>query len=320
MMSECNYLLDTNKLAYEDLLTYLRRRERAYISFLEFCIDKAVFNKSILLDILQHQELNKTLFSESLRAIAGNEFTNDLIKVYYSQIPSIFRFIDYSDKIEVKINLVRSDEEVGIVSQTQPDISSDFVAIDQIQEDASIFEHVDFQQSDEDDHWVFPDIQSEEPDSALVEDFLQTFDEEKKTDMENTIISLKVKTDGDLVSAMSYLYRDFHTIKGSSRFAKLKVFETITHELEDLISVSQSIYSNLQADSRELIEEALLLGMDVLWSLKITISEYLTEMPMANDQDWLGRVDRMIKCLKRARASTFEALHGQTEEDLLSKF
>jgi HPt (histidine-containing phosphotransfer) domain-containing protein len=331
MMSEYNYLLQTDKLTYDDLLTYLRRRERAYISFLEFCIDKSVFNKSVLLDILQHQELNKTLFVDSLRAIAGEEFTNDLIKVYYSQIPSIFRFIEYSDKIETKINIVAQPDDVEEVSKFKPDYYTEVhaeVENQQIKLDLEVQvvagdsgqAQSAGSQEESDKVWVFPDLQDEDSDPSLIEDFLQTFDEEKKTDMENTIMSLKRKLDDELVAAMSFLYRDFHTIKGSSRFAKLKVFEMLTHDLEELISVAQSIYASLKTDSRDLIEEALLLGMDVLWSLKNTIAENMSEKPMADNEDWKDRVDRMVKCLKRAKAEAFEALQGQTAEDLFSKF
>lgn len=316
MMSECNYLLQSNKLSYEDLLKYLRRRERAYVSFLEFCIDRSIFSKEVLLDILKHQELNKTLFVDSLRAIAGEEFTDDLVKVYYSQIPSIFRYIEYSDEIETLIS--ESPQQEGeqqennvLVFSQDGDLNAN---------SSSAMSVLSGYPSGEAEEWIFPSLSGEEPDAALIEDFLHTFDDQKRTEMENTIMSLRRKNDEDLVSAMSLLYRDFHTVKGSARFAKLIVFETLTHDLEELISVSQTIYGSLAKDKKDLVEEALLLGMDVLSQLKITIIDTNSEYPMAEDSVWIQKVNQMLKVLRQAKAAAFEALQGQTEEDLLSKF
>lgn len=309
MMSECNYLLQSNKLSYEDLLTYLRRRERVCISFLEFCIDKNVFNQSVLLDILRHQELNKTLFTESLRVVAGDEFTDDLIKIYYSQIPTIFRFIEYSEKSENKLNIVgaeSSEDDLTSISSDDEDIEfkEDLLSKNHNETPSLATEQ---QPNEANQSWIFPDLGTESPDQILVEDFLQTFDEEKKTQMENTVIGLKKSEGEQLRSSLSLLYRDFHAIKASSRFAKLKVFENITHELEELISNLKNVYKKLNAENHELIEETLLLGVDVLWSLKDAIAEFCSEFSKSEDREWLDKVDRVMKYLKRLKVISFES-------------
>jgi hypothetical protein len=312
MMSECNYLLQSNKLSYDDLLTYLRRRERACISFLEFCIDKSVFNQSVLLDILQHQEINKTLFTESLRVVAGDEFTDDLIKVYYSQIPTIFRFIEYSEKNENKLNVVgaeSSEEDLAAISSEEEDVEfQEQLVLKSHNETLSI---VPIQHSSEaDQSWIFPDLVAEPPDQILVEDFLQTFDEEKKTQMENTIITLKKSEGEQLMISLSLLYRDFHTIKASAGFAKLKVFEIITHELEELISSLKNVYKKISTENHEIVEETLLLGVDILWNLKHAIAEFCSEFSKSEDREWLDKVDRMMKYLKCLKVISFEAQQG----------
>jgi hypothetical protein len=317
MMSECNYLLGTNKLSYEDLLKYLRRRERAYISFLEFCIDRSVFSKEVLLDILHHQELNKSLFSDSLKAIAGEDFANDLIKVYNSQVPSIFRYIEYSDQLETKIKVAQSYEIEPLPlnpNSIEPKADANILT------STSTSSPVNGYPSGEIEMWKFPDLGGDEPEESMLDDFLLTFDDQKRTEIENTIMVLRRKSDQDLLNAMSLLYRDFHSIKGSSRFARLRVFESITHDLEDLIASVQNIFLSLSMEVKDLFEEAMLLGVDVLVQLKQTIVETRSEYPMAEDSAWIEKVNQMFSLVRNARTKIFEAQQNQTEEDLLSKF
>jgi hypothetical protein len=145
---------------------------------------------------------------------------------------------------------------------------------------------------------VFP---NETIDKSLLSDFLEFFDDHQRNTIETLILSAHNKTGKELSYVFNSLYREFHSLKGSSRFCKLKLFEMITHYLEDLITDVQQKMANFDKSTREHFEESLLLGMDLLWNLKIHIQENNSEKSIPYNLKWINQAHHLWIAIAKTR-------------------
>lgn len=149
--------------------------------------------------------------------------------------------------------------------------------------------------------FVIPTFYNEPIDESCLSDFLEFFDDYQRTNIETLIMSAKTKTDKELTYVFNSMYREFHSLKGSSRFCKLKVFEMITHYIEDLISDVQQKITSIDKATEDQFEETLLLGMDLLWELKLVIEEYKNEKPITDNTKWINKAHHLWLAIEKTR-------------------
>lgn len=146
-----------------------------------------------------------------------------------------------------------------------------------------------------------PALPFEPIDKSLLSDFLEFFDDHQRTTIENLILSIQNKSGKDLSYVFNSLYREFHSLKGSSRFCKLKLFEMITHYMEDLITDVQQKMTSFDKATRNQFEESLLLGMDVLWELKHHIQEHKSERSVESNNKLINKTHHLWLAIAKTR-------------------
>lgn len=149
--------------------------------------------------------------------------------------------------------------------------------------------------------FVLPSISNETLDLSLLSDFLEFFDDYQRNNIETLILSAKTKSGKELSYVLNSMYREFHSLKGSSRFCKLKVFEMITHYIEDLLSDLQHKISGFDQATSDQLEECLLLGMDLLWELKIIIQESKSEKSIQYNKKWINKAHHLWLAVEKTR-------------------
>lgn len=149
--------------------------------------------------------------------------------------------------------------------------------------------------------FVLPSISNETLDLSLLSDFLEFFDDYQRNNIETLILSAKTKSGKELSYVLNSMYREFHSLKGSSRFCKLKVFEMITHYIEDLLSDLQHKISSFDQATSDQLEECLLLGMDLLWELKIIIQESKSEKSIQYNKKWINKAHHLWLAVEKTR-------------------
>jgi hypothetical protein len=149
--------------------------------------------------------------------------------------------------------------------------------------------------------FILPSISNETLDLSLLSDFLEFFDDYQRNNIETLILSAKTKSGKELSYVLNSMYREFHSLKGSSRFCKLKVFEMITHYIEDLLSDLQHKISGFDQATSDQLEECLLLGMDLLWELKIIIQESKSEKSIQYNKKWINKAHHLWLAVEKTR-------------------
>jgi hypothetical protein len=146
-----------------------------------------------------------------------------------------------------------------------------------------------------------PTLHNEPIDRSVLTDFLEFFDEHQRNNIETLILSAKSKSGKELGYVFNSLYREFHSLKGSSRFCKLKLFEMITHHLEGLISDIQQKVTSFDKATRDQFEESLLLGMDLLWELKNLIHESKSEKSIERNRVFINKTHHLWIAVSKTR-------------------
>lgn len=120
---------------------------------------------------------------------------------------------------------------------------------------------------------VFRDI-----DAGLLEDFAETFDGERHYAVEKSLLALeKMFASGaeaePLETELANLFRDLHTLKGSSRFIAATLLEKLIHSAEDLVGFTKTFYAQMSTDERASVLRRLLETTDQAWLLRTVIVE-----------------------------------------------
>ncbi|MFZ3229046.1 MAG: Hpt domain-containing protein [Pseudobdellovibrio sp.] len=121
-----------------------------------------------------------------------------------------------------------------------------------------------------------PNFNFSELDSEMLHEYLEIFDVTKRQDLETVILSW---TKDANVEQMREFYRDLHTLKGTSRFLKAFMTEHIVHCLENVVTEAIRSADQLKDDVEILasLEEMFLQGLDILWKIRCSIEDDLTE-------------------------------------------
>lgn len=136
-----------------------------------------------------------------------------------------------------------------------------------------------------------PNIEIKILDALMLSELLEAFDETKRSEIEQTIINFSKNSDVEILRS---LYRELHTLKGTSRFIKANASEYLIHQLESLVQESIR-YFNLMNDSLKLkVEEDLLLGLDLIWDLRTDIQLHDHEKCWL-DKNWQKKVFILIE-------------------------
>lgn len=127
-------------------------------------------------------------------------------------------------------------------------------------------------------------------DQDLTTDYAETFDDTKFRDLEDQFLKLEKLTlnDTDKAQADEYMrniYRDMHSIKGTSRFISAELTEKIVHQSEDLLGFLQKFANKLSPDEFRKSVTLLMQAIDIAWRIREVIVSSNTEEPFWKDAD-----------------------------------
>lgn len=143
-----------------------------------------------------------------------------------------------------------------------------------------------------------PQIEVKILDPIMISELLEVFDEQKRSDLEQLLINF---SKFENVEPVRSLYRELHTIKGTSRFIKASALEYIIHQLESTVQEVTRFFSFMDNELKIKTEEVLLKGLDLAWELRTDIQTHDHEKSWLN-QNWQETLFNLIDTILTTNA------------------
>jgi hypothetical protein len=302
-MDELTKVLLLNDYCNEEQVSEAIIQSSQQENFFAFCIQKQIFNKTSLFRICNYINASLCSFEQALLKLFGPQFSKELFEIFLAHRKGLLALLE---KENILTESLMASIEKPLQEQTETiNLQADETSNQELTPPL----------------WQFPPINdSENIDTNLLDDFLESFEEGLKTQIENIIISLKISSAESTTSTLSLVYREFHSLKGSARFSKLNTFEKVTHQLEELISLVQNVYFKTDLNTKLLIEQTLLDGVDILWELKNSIAATRTESAIRENDSWIKAVSQLHQSALKTEAILLQIINNQSKDDLLSRF
>jgi len=121
-------------------------------------------------------------------------------------------------------------------------------------------------------------------DEDSLTDYLSTVDGEKRNEIEHKIINWEKLCEAgnrekEFEENINFVYREYHTIKGSSRFIRAQLIGKIVHLAEDLLSAFKEKYKDIPKTTVEALSNLNLIIMDIVWDILDCLYKNKSEEP-----------------------------------------
>ena len=159
------------------------------------------------------------------------------------------------------------------------------------------------------------EVQFEDIEAVMASDFSETFDDARYRSIEGTLLLLEKQTQEGLEitlleEEMRNLYRDLHTIKGSSRFIYAQLIEKIIHASEDLLGFSQKFLKQIEKSDLEKVFSFLLEAAEIAWKIREILIVNLSEKSFwdnsSSKEQYLSVYKKMIEFKKSLDSKAYQ--------------
>lgn len=282
------YLVKLNVLTSEQVLNVIAYQFDSVPSLFTVCKNlKYLSEESLLkisLEIASDNDFIRTVQTQNLLSteqIAELIHRRNKSKIPFGQVCVKLNYLNFND---AQILLGRYFKEQKKDNQTQCQPTESKISPIESKEDSEISStesSVEFSNQPTVDHEIIdipdPEIPTFEYkvfDTELIHEFCSIFDEAKKTEIENEIMKWNKQMSKDL---LRNLYRILHTFKGTARFLGAHLLEFVIHNLESLLSEMILNADEIEESFRKTLEDVFLLGLDLMWDIRMEIIEQGTE-------------------------------------------
>ncbi len=162
-------------------------------------------------------------------------------------------------------------------------------------------------------------------DEAMISDFAESFDETRFHDIETALLkfektSLTTHDMPILEEDMRDLYRELHSIKGTSRFISAELTERIIHSAEDLLGFVQKFSSKISNEDFEKVISLLLQAIDLAWQLRSSLCTVNSEKSFWHDSTRQAKYREVLGQMHALKKDFDERGYVLTIEDAGSIF
>jgi hypothetical protein len=121
-------------------------------------------------------------------------------------------------------------------------------------------------------------------DEESLTDYLSTVDTEKRSEIEHNILEWEklhkeTEREAEFEKNINFVYREYHTIKGSSKFIRAELIGKIVHEAEGLLSVFKDNFKKISQDTVERMSSVNLSLLDIVWGILDCLYQNHSEEP-----------------------------------------
>ncbi len=143
-------------------------------------------------------------------------------------------------------------------------------------------------------------------DIDILDDYLLTVDVEKRLEIEKLILDWeKLPMDRSQEKVMREnvhaVKREYHTIKGSSRFINAALIEKITHHAEDLIDVFEENFYEVDEKTKGDLTSLNLKILDLMWDILENLQKSKSEEPYWEVEENRQNIIKIVKEISRLK-------------------
>ena len=169
-----------------------------------------------------------------------------------------------------------------------------------------------------------PDFEFEEITGFVLDEYFAVFDEMKKDEMDQTILSWKkiisVDNADDLKFSFREFYRELHTLKGTVRFFRGVVSEHLIHSAEDLLAELIVVSDQVDLQFADQLEDFYLLLTDLLWKLRLSLAESEEERSLWESGDFQKQALVFSSSCANLKYVVDDLLSNRSADDVKSQF
>ena len=155
---------------------------------------------------------------------------------------------------------------------------------------------------------VFSNIEAES-----VPDYLVLFCEDKKNNMELTILSLESLAEADTSAVFETLdafFSEYHSLKGAARSVGAALTEKLIHQSEDILTFFKQFSINVSSDDFANLTAINLSVLDLLWGLREQLVECASEeafwMQSSCREEYMSLLQKMQLMLQQLNGRGYQ--------------
>lgn len=295
--------------------------------FTDFLVEKGIITKDIILELLidQYMKIPSTLeivISKKLLPIYKTFKIFEILDKHGFDFKAAAQELGmWSDEIQEALNKERSryklplgqiivrrklattHQMVEYLEEFNGEKIGELSPHDQRKKEKELFDEL----SDEIPTADSFEVQFMAIDTESLNDYMGTVDGEKRNEIERLILDWeKLPNDRarekEVRDNVHSVKREYHTIKGSSRFIRAALIEGITHEAEDLIVEFEDHFFELDEKFKEQMTNLNLRILDVVWDILDCLQKNQSEEPYWEIEQKRQNIFNIVQEMKRLKA------------------
>lgn len=271
MPSILSLILEYDLAADKDLLGLLKESFDKKCDVLFLLKEKKILKEEQIVFLVEQQNKRKITFGQAL------------VKLGYMNIQQVEMLLN--EYLENKSHAQSDIQTASVSSSSSSTITSS--GSDSSNSTSALGTEAVIETKDPD----IPTFQFVEIDQSNIDEYAQLLDQEKKTFLENTILSWSKGLDKN---SLREFYRELHTLKGTSRFLKAQVTEYLIHNFENLISTITSNMGAITSDNYKKFDDICFRSMDLVWELRESIIQNASEASLWSRTSFRENLIRVI--------------------------
>lgn len=340
-----DYLIEKNLIKRGDLLEALCKQLAATPPLLQVLLESGNFSeeelikivklqfreraelRSILLqkNILSEEEMNKYLKIQNDQRLPLGQVLIEMGKISVDDCASAleeFLAMQHGIKIvdgEIDLSAIDEEEIEAISTEKQ---SQSMAVVSDPKEEQEFQEYLE--KEDTIESIELPLFSFEALEDMVLDEFLEVFDEQKKSEIENSVLEWRrlqlANQDTELKDSFRDLYRELHTLKGTVRFLKAEVSEYIIHNAEDLLSDLIVCAKQIDSVFIEELEDFYLHALDLVWACREDIEAHRSEQYYYEHSENIQNIKKFINRTNENKKRTEEMMSERSLDDIASQF
>jgi hypothetical protein len=340
-----DYLVEQKLITEEDLLEALCKQLASTPPLLEVLYKSGNFKNRDLINLVKMQIETKSELSHLIlqKKVLSNEELDKYFKLQNDERMPLGQILIEMGKIDVdqcskaleeflagEHGIAIVDGEIDLSSldikeleEKEIENQSQKMAIDEDPSEEAAFK--DYLQKEE-------DIESEELPSfafgpledMVLYEFLEVFDEQKKSELENNIMEwrkLQLEDQTDVLKeSFRDMYRELHTLKGTVRFLKADLSEFLIHNAEDLLANLIVCAKQIDSVFIEELEDYYLHALDLIWECRESIETERSEKEFFEHSENQINIKKLLHRTKSNKVKSDSLLGARSSDEIASQF